>query len=201
MRARSPCCTYGSCSGQTAAVPPERAWRPFSTVCRRCRTTRCWARSSRNYKTLSVLSQGCADYHGEHTSGGAPLRKLKKRLTPGRLPTGSKHNFPSRNDDSLRTTVYNCFRTISCKLPAEGCISRLRLSVGTIEKGKTMTREEAFATCAPDSYVEFYGGRWLVVPFAQVEQPRFFVCAPQTLRSSKPPVTWGSAGFEASGAG
>jgi hypothetical protein len=45
-----------------------------------------------------------------------------------------------------------------------------------------MTREEAFAKCAPDSYVEFYGGRWLVVPFAQVEQPVFFVCAPQTLR-------------------
>ena len=51
-------------------------------------------------------------------------------------------------------------------------------------KGKTMTREEAYARCAPDSYVEFYGGRWLVVPFAQVEQPRFFVCAPQALRSS-----------------
>jgi hypothetical protein len=30
-----------------------------------------------------------------------------------------------------------------------------------------MTREEAFARCAPDSYVEFYGGRWLVVPFAR----------------------------------
>jgi hypothetical protein len=51
-------------------------------------------------------------------------------------------------------------------------------------KGTTMTREEAFARCAPDSYVEFYGGRWLVVPFAQVEQPLFFVCAPQALRTS-----------------
>lgn len=48
-----------------------------------------------------------------------------------------------------------------------------------------MTREEAFARCTPDSYVEFYGGRWLVVPFAQVEQPLFFVCAPQALRSSR----------------
>ncbi|MFC9352137.1 hypothetical protein [Arthrobacter sp. NPDC057013] len=47
-----------------------------------------------------------------------------------------------------------------------------------------MTREEAFARCTPDSYVEFYGGRWLVVPFAQVEQPMFFVCAPQAVRSS-----------------
>lgn len=51
-------------------------------------------------------------------------------------------------------------------------------------KGKTMTREEAFAKCTPDSYVEFYGGRWLVVPFAQVEQPLFFVCSPGPLRSS-----------------
>ncbi|MEV8149769.1 hypothetical protein AB0O52_16700 [Arthrobacter sp. NPDC080073] len=42
-----------------------------------------------------------------------------------------------------------------------------------------MTREEAFAKCNPESYVEFYAGRWLVVPFAQVEQPPFFVCAPQ----------------------
>jgi hypothetical protein len=48
-------------------------------------------------------------------------------------------------------------------------------------KEKTMTREEAFAKCTSDSYVEFYGGRWLVVPFAQVEQPRFFVCSPQAL--------------------
>ena len=46
------------------------------------------------------------------------------------------------------------------------------------KEGKTMTREEAFAKCTSDSYVEFYGGRWLVVPFAQVEQPRFFVCSP-----------------------
>jgi hypothetical protein len=53
-----------------------------------------------------------------------------------------------------------------------------------IGKGMTMTREEAFAKCTPDSYVEFYGGRWLVVPFAQVEQPMFFVCAPQAVRSS-----------------
>ena len=49
-----------------------------------------------------------------------------------------------------------------------------------------MTREEAFARCTPDSYVEFYGGRWLVVPFAQVEQPLFFVCA---LRRSAVVVT------------
>ena len=42
-----------------------------------------------------------------------------------------------------------------------------------------MTREEAYAACAPDSYVEFYGGRWLVVPFAQVEQPAFFTVTPR----------------------
>jgi hypothetical protein len=45
--------------------------------------------------------------------------------------------------------------------------------------GQTMTREEAFARCTPDSYVEFYGGRWLIVPIAQVEQPPFFVCTPR----------------------
>jgi hypothetical protein len=46
-----------------------------------------------------------------------------------------------------------------------------------------MTREEAFARCTPDSYVEFYAGLWLVVPFAEVEQPRFFACSPRTSRS------------------
>ena len=44
-----------------------------------------------------------------------------------------------------------------------------------------MTREEAYARCPPDSYVEFYGGRWLVVPFAPVEQPQFFVCSPESV--------------------
>ncbi|MEW1822280.1 hypothetical protein AB0323_16070 [Arthrobacter sp. NPDC080031] len=48
-----------------------------------------------------------------------------------------------------------------------------------------MTREEAFAKCNPESYVEFYAGRWLVVPFAQVEQPPFFVCAPQSLSADQ----------------
>jgi hypothetical protein len=48
-------------------------------------------------------------------------------------------------------------------------------------KGKIMTREEAYARCPPDSYVEFYGGRWLVVPFAPVEQPEFFVCSPESV--------------------
>jgi hypothetical protein len=41
-----------------------------------------------------------------------------------------------------------------------------------------MTREEAFADCPSDSYVEFYGGQWLVVPFAPVQQPAFFTCLP-----------------------
>lgn len=47
-----------------------------------------------------------------------------------------------------------------------------------------MTREEAFAQCASDSYVEFYGGRWLVVPLGQVEQPMFFTCSPKTIGGS-----------------
>lgn len=46
-----------------------------------------------------------------------------------------------------------------------------------------MTREEAYAQCTPDSYVEFYGGRWIVVPFAQVEQPPFFFCSPPALKT------------------
>ena len=41
-----------------------------------------------------------------------------------------------------------------------------------------MTREEAYAGCPSDSYVEFYGGQWLVVPFAPVQQPAFFTCLP-----------------------
>jgi hypothetical protein len=45
-----------------------------------------------------------------------------------------------------------------------------------------MTREEAFAGCPSDAYVEFYSGQWLVVPFAPVEQPPFFVCLPSNGR-------------------
>jgi hypothetical protein len=41
-----------------------------------------------------------------------------------------------------------------------------------------MTREEAYARCPDDSYVEQYGHQWLIVPFAPIEQPRFFVCTP-----------------------
>lgn len=41
-----------------------------------------------------------------------------------------------------------------------------------------MTREEAYSNCPADCYVEFYGHQWLVVPFAPVEQPKFFVCTP-----------------------
>ncbi|WP_345051275.1 hypothetical protein [Arthrobacter methylotrophus] len=46
-----------------------------------------------------------------------------------------------------------------------------------------MTREEAYARCPSDSYVEFYGGQWLIVPFAPVEQPHFFVCSPRSVRA------------------
>lgn len=41
-----------------------------------------------------------------------------------------------------------------------------------------MTRNEAFENCPPDSYVEYYGGIWLIVPFAPVTQPEFFTCIP-----------------------
>jgi hypothetical protein len=41
-----------------------------------------------------------------------------------------------------------------------------------------MTREQAFAHCPSDSYVEFYGNQWLIIPYASVEQPEFFNCTP-----------------------
>ena len=46
-----------------------------------------------------------------------------------------------------------------------------------------MTREEAYAGCPSDSYVEFYGGQWLVRPLAPVEQPSFFTCLPRSRRA------------------
>jgi hypothetical protein len=42
-----------------------------------------------------------------------------------------------------------------------------------------MTREQAYALCPENSYVEYYGNQWLIVPFAPVEQPRFFICRPK----------------------
>ncbi|UZX03260.1 hypothetical protein F8G81_12065 [Arthrobacter sp. CDRTa11] len=42
-----------------------------------------------------------------------------------------------------------------------------------------MTREEAYLLCPEDSYVEYYGNQWLIVPFEPVEQPHFFVCRPE----------------------
>jgi hypothetical protein len=41
-----------------------------------------------------------------------------------------------------------------------------------------MTREEAFTHCPADSYVEYYSGQWLIIPFAPVTQPAFFTCTP-----------------------
>jgi hypothetical protein len=41
-----------------------------------------------------------------------------------------------------------------------------------------MTREEAYSRCPADSYVEYYGSQWLIVPFEPVEQPGFFECRP-----------------------
>ncbi|UUG70014.1 hypothetical protein SEA_ZUCKER_55 [Arthrobacter phage Zucker] len=47
-----------------------------------------------------------------------------------------------------------------------------------------MTREEVFAACPADSYVEFYGGRWLVVPLQPVTQPAFFNCTPHRIEAA-----------------
>lgn len=41
-----------------------------------------------------------------------------------------------------------------------------------------MTRSQAFAKCPADSYVEYYGGEWLIVPLEPVVQPEFFTCIP-----------------------
>ncbi len=49
-----------------------------------------------------------------------------------------------------------------------------------------MTREEAYAGCPSDSYVEFYGGQWLVVPFAPVQQPAFFTYQPGPATAKSP---------------
>jgi hypothetical protein len=67
------------------------------------------------------------------------------------------------------------------KRPAEAPPATIRSVL--IQKEKVMTREEAYAGCPADSYVEFYGGRWLIVPFAPVEQPHFFVCSPRGIRA------------------
>ena len=45
-----------------------------------------------------------------------------------------------------------------------------------------MTRDQAYAQCTPDSYVEFYAGQWLVIPYMPVVQPAFFSCAPGQLK-------------------
>jgi hypothetical protein len=57
---------------------------------------------------------------------------------------------------------------------------RAVFATGPLRKRGTpeMSREEAYASCPDDSYVELYGNQWLIVPFAPIEQPRFFVCTP-----------------------
>lgn len=47
-----------------------------------------------------------------------------------------------------------------------------------LRKRPEMTREEAYSRCPADSYVEYYGSQWLIVPFEPVQQPGFFVCHP-----------------------
>ena len=47
-----------------------------------------------------------------------------------------------------------------------------------------MTRDEAYAACPADAYVEFYGGRWLIVPLAEVIQPNFFTCTPNEMSAA-----------------
>ncbi len=44
-----------------------------------------------------------------------------------------------------------------------------------------MTREEAYALCPLGSYVELYGGQWLVIPLEPVQQPSFFTCLPGSI--------------------
>lgn len=46
-----------------------------------------------------------------------------------------------------------------------------------------MTRTEAFENCPSDSYVEYYGGLWLIVPFTPVVQPEFFTCTPNSAQN------------------
>lgn len=58
------------------------------------------------------------------------------------------------------------------------------------ERPIDMTREEAYAGCPSDSYVEFYGGRWLMVPYAPVEQPGFSTCLPITGGASSHSLGW-----------
>jgi hypothetical protein len=53
-----------------------------------------------------------------------------------------------------------------------------------------MTREEAYAGCPSDSYVEFYGGQWLVVPFAPVQQPAFFHVSVRPATAMSPAIDY-----------
>ncbi|MBP2217085.1 hypothetical protein H4V95_002276 [Arthrobacter sp. CAN_C5] len=53
-----------------------------------------------------------------------------------------------------------------------------------------MTREEAYAGCPSDSYVEFYGGQWLVVPFAPVQQPTFFHVSARRSTAGTPAINY-----------
>jgi hypothetical protein len=48
-----------------------------------------------------------------------------------------------------------------------------------------MTREEANARCPTDSYVEYYGNQWLIIPLEPIEQPAFFTCVPGRGRDGK----------------
>jgi hypothetical protein len=55
-----------------------------------------------------------------------------------------------------------------------------------LSEGNTeMTREEAYARCPTDSYVEYYGNQWLIIPLEPIEQPAFFTCVPGRGRDGK----------------
>jgi hypothetical protein len=55
-----------------------------------------------------------------------------------------------------------------------------------------MTREQAYSKCPADSYVEYYGKEWLIVPYKPVDQPEFFVCLPKSVGTRTTSVSHGA---------
>ena len=67
--------------------------------------------------------------------------------------------------------------TMELKLSADKDLKPKALTSND-ESQPRMTREEAYSRCPADSYVEYHGSQWLIVPFEPVKQPRFFECRP-----------------------
>jgi hypothetical protein len=69
--------------------------------------------------------------------------------------------------------------TMRAFVSANNRVSRtVQCRTSTKKVSPRMTREEAYSRCPADSYVEYYGSQWLIVPFEPVEQPHFFDCRP-----------------------